>query len=56
MGYLNTWSATPRFQQMNEQNPLDMVRRLLVKTWSDPQRRQTLRWPLYLRLGKVTVL
>ena len=56
MGYLNTWSATQRFQQKNEQNPLDMVRRLLVKTWGDPQRRQTLRWPLYLRLGKVTVL
>ena len=55
-GYLHTWSATQRFQQKNEQNPLDMVRRLLVKTWGDPQRRLTVRWPLYLRLGKITVL
>lgn len=54
-GYLHTWSATQRFQQKNEQNPLDMVRRLLVKTWGDPRRRLTVRWPLYLRLGKVTV-
>jgi len=54
MGYLNTWSATQRFQEKNEQNPLDIVRRMLVKTWGEPQTRQTIRWPLYLRVGRVT--
>lgn len=56
MGYLHTWSATQRFEKKNEQNPLNMVHRLLVKTWGDPQTRQTVRWPLYLRLGKVSSL
>jgi hypothetical protein len=56
MGYLHTWSATQRFEKKNEQNPLNMVRRLLVKTWGDPQTRQTVRWPLYLRIGRVTSL
>jgi SAM-dependent methyltransferase len=56
MGYLRTWSATQRFEKKNEQNPLNMVHRLLVKTWGDPQTRQTVRWPLYLRIGRVTSL
>ncbi|MEW6330444.1 MAG: class I SAM-dependent methyltransferase [Pseudomonadota bacterium] len=56
MGYLHTWSATRRFEEKNEQNPLHMVRHLLAKTWGDPQARQTVRWPLYLRIGRVTSL
>lgn len=56
MGYLHTWSATQRFQEKNEQNPIDIVHRMLVKTWGKPQTRQTVRWPLYLRVGKVTSL
>lgn len=56
MGYLHTWSATQRFQKENEQNPLDIVRRMLVKTWGEPQARQTVRWPLYLRIGRVAPL
>jgi SAM-dependent methyltransferase len=53
IGYLHTWSATRRFQEKNEQDPLDIVRRLLVKTWGEPQTRRTVRWPLYLRIGRV---
>lgn len=56
MGYLHTWSATQRFQKENEQNPLDIVYRLLVKARGDPETRHAIRWPLYLRLGKVSAL
>ncbi|GAB4507569.1 MAG: class I SAM-dependent methyltransferase [Sulfuricaulis sp.] len=56
MGYLHTWSATQRFQKKNEQNPIDIVHRILVKIWGEPQTRQTIRWPLYLRIGRVTSL
>ena len=56
MGYLHTWSATKRFQEINDQDPLSIVHRLLVKTWGDPATRHTVRWPLYLRLGKVAAL
>lgn len=55
-GYLRTWSATRRYQEKNEQDPLQIVHRLLTKTWGDPAARQTIRWPLYVRLGKVTTL
>lgn len=54
MGYLQTWSATRRFQQENEQNPIDIVRRTLAKTWGPADARVTVRWPLYLRLGRLT--
>ena len=54
IGYLHTWSATQRFEKQNEQNPLDIVHRLLVKTWGDPLTRHVVHWPLYLRLGRVT--
>jgi SAM-dependent methyltransferase len=54
MGYLRTWSATRRFEQKNEQNPLDIIHRLLAKTWGPADVRKTVRWPIYLRLGRVT--
>lgn len=53
MGYLQTWSATQQFRQKNDQNPLDIVHRMLAKTWGPAHERRTIRWPLYLRLGKV---
>lgn len=52
IGYLRTWSATQRFQVKNGLDPLDIVRRLLIKNWGDPQTRRTVRWPLYLRMGR----
>jgi len=54
MGYLGTWSATRRFMQTNEQNPLDMIRRALAKAWGPADTRQAVRWPVYLRLGQIT--
>lgn len=56
MGYLRTWSATRRFQEKNGEDPLNIVHRMLVRTWGEPGSRQTVRWPLYLRLGKVSAL
>ncbi|MCR4347055.1 MAG: class I SAM-dependent methyltransferase [Sulfuricaulis sp.] len=56
MGYLHTWSATQQFQEENEQDPLNIVHRLLAKAWGDPETRHAIRWPLYLRLGKVSAL
>ena len=55
MGYLGTWSATQQFLQKNEQNPLDMIHRALAKVWGQADLRQAVRWPLHLRLGRVTV-
>jgi SAM-dependent methyltransferase len=54
LGYLHTWSATRRFQQKNDQNPIDIVRRALAKAWGPADTRATVRWPIYLRLGRLT--
>jgi len=54
MRYLHTWSATQRFLEKNEQNPLDMIHRALARAWGQAGVRQTVRWPIYLRLGKIT--
>ncbi len=53
-GYLQTWSATKRFQEKHDQNPLDLARPLLVKSWGDPGNRQTVYWPIHLRLGRMS--
>ena len=54
MGYLSTWSASRRFQQTNDQDPLDSVRGNLVKSWGKAEQRLNVCWPIYLRLGRVT--
>ncbi len=53
IGYLYTWSATQLCQRKNEQNPIDIVRRALARAWGPETTRQTVRWPIYLRLGRV---
>ncbi|MBI3778982.1 MAG: class I SAM-dependent methyltransferase [Gammaproteobacteria bacterium] len=53
IGYLHTWSATQRCQRKNEQNPIDIVRRALARAWGPETAQQTVRWPIYLRLGRM---
>jgi len=54
LGYLRTWSATREFQRANEEDPLLIVNRALAKAWGAAEVHHTVRWPLYLRLGRVT--
>ncbi len=52
-GFLGSWSATHRYQQERGQHPLSLVWQELSEAWGDPARRRTIRWPIYLRVGKV---
>ena len=54
IGYLRTWSATREFQRKNEEDPLRMIHRALAKAWGEAEARLAVRWPIYLRLGRVT--
>jgi len=54
IGYLRTWSATREFQRKNEEDPLLIVNRALAKAWGGAEVRHMVRWPIYLRLGRVT--
>jgi len=53
LGYLRSWSATQRCRDQAGRDPLEAIRDELTRAWGDPQVRQWLRWPLYLRVGRV---
>jgi ubiquinone/menaquinone biosynthesis C-methylase UbiE len=53
LGYLNTWSASQRYRDSLGKEPLDSIRAELQKLWGDPAEKKNIRWPLFLRLGRV---
>jgi SAM-dependent methyltransferase len=52
-GFLDSWSATRRYQKERGLNPLSIIWQSLFEAWGDPGHRRTLRWPLYFRVGRV---
>ena len=53
IGFLDSWSATRRYQKERGQNPLSIIWQSLFEAWGEPTRRRTIRWPLYFRVGQV---
>ncbi len=52
-GFLDSWSATRRYQKERGQHPVSQIWQELSDAWGEPTRRRTIRWPIYLRLGIV---
>ena len=52
-GLMRTWSATSRFVERHGRDPVAEVEAALRREWGDPDTRQVVRWPLYLRVGRV---
>lgn len=52
-GFLDSWSATRRYQAEHRRHPLRLIWPQLEGEWGEPGRRRTIRWPLYLRVGRV---
>jgi SAM-dependent methyltransferase len=52
--YLNTWSAVQRYIRQQGQNPVDALRRSLAEAWGTPEVRRMVRFPVFMRVGKVT--
>lgn len=50
-GYLMSWSATQRYIKQHEKNPLELIASDLKVAWGGAEKR-TLRWPIYLKLGR----
>lgn len=50
-GYLASWSATQGYIKQHGKNPLEVIASELKEAWGDAEKR-TLRWPIYLKLGK----
>jgi hypothetical protein len=52
-GFLDSWSATHRYQKERGQHPLGTIWQGLSESWGEPDRQRTIRWPLYLRVGRI---
>lgn len=53
VGYLKTWSATQRFLNQHQQNPLDQIIPDLAMAWGDLEASYPVVWPIHLRVGRV---
>ena len=54
LGYVETWSPTLAFVRERGRAPLDALIRPLRETWGDPERLRDVRWPLGMRIGRVS--
>jgi hypothetical protein len=52
-GYLRTWSATARYVAEHGVDPVADLERALKRDWGEPTRARQVRWPLYVRVGRV---
>jgi SAM-dependent methyltransferase len=52
-GYLRTWSATARYVAERGVDPVVDVEQSLSREWGDPREPRLVRWPLYIRAGRV---
>lgn len=54
-GYLRSWSAVARYVATHGTNPVPEAEAALAAAgWTDPDTRHVIRWPLYVRAGRVT--
>jgi ubiquinone/menaquinone biosynthesis C-methylase UbiE len=53
VGFLDSWSATRKYQQERGQHPINLIWPELREAWGEPGRLRSIRWPLYLKVGRV---
>ncbi|MEO8198972.1 MAG: class I SAM-dependent methyltransferase [Gemmatimonadota bacterium] len=53
LGYVGTWSAVTRIQEATGQDPVADLAALLRPVWQGGALRQTIRWPLSMRVGRL---
>jgi SAM-dependent methyltransferase len=52
-GYLRTWSASRRYREARGDDPVARIAPTLAAEWSDPREVRPVRWPLFVRAGRV---
>lgn len=52
-GFLDSWSGTQRFLRERGEHPVKLIWPALSEAWGEPDRQRPIRWPLYLRVGRV---
>ena len=54
LGYFSTWSAVNRCRKETGRDPVVALGERLAAAWGDPAEPRPVRWPLHLRVGRVT--
>ena len=52
IGYLNTWSAVKKYEEINNNNPLISILPELEKYWGEARQEKSVYWPLNIYLGQ----
>ena len=53
LGYLRTWSAAAAYKKKTGNDPVALIEDQLHARWGDPEKMQTVVWPLHLRVGRL---
>lgn len=53
LGYLRTWSSTARYVEQHSIDPVSELEPALSREWGEASSARLIRWPLYLRVGKL---
>lgn len=53
IGYLETWSATANYKEVNKENPIDLVYDELKVSWEKGDKKVV--FPMFLRVGRLKV-
>ena len=54
LGFLESWSATQRYMEARHEDPRHMISAELAEAWGDAAIARTVRWPLFMRVGRVS--
>jgi len=54
LGYFSTWSGVNRCRSETGEDPVVALGRQFAEVWGDPATARPVRWPLHLRVGRVT--
>lgn len=53
VGLLSSWSAVQKFQRERGYNPITEIWDLLSAAWGDPSTERDIRWPVFMRVGRI---
>jgi SAM-dependent methyltransferase len=53
LGYVRTWSSTARYIEQHGVDPVATLQPSLAAEWGDADRTRIIRWPIYIRAGKL---
>jgi SAM-dependent methyltransferase len=53
LGYFKTWSSSIKYREAKHEPPTRLIEGELARAWGNPHQKRDLRFPLYMRLGRV---